>query len=57
MPETAIGFFTDIGSSYFLTRIKNNDTALGLYVALTGLRIRGKDLVKFGLATHFVESN
>lgn len=57
MPETAIGFFADVGSSYFLTRINNNDTALGLYIALTGLRIKGKDLVKFGLATHYLESS
>lgn len=54
MPETAIGFFTDVGGSYFLPRIKNDDFALGLYLGLTGMRIKERDLVKYGLATHFV---
>lgn len=54
MPETAIGFFTDVGGSYFLPRIKNGDFSLGLYLGLTGARVKGRDLVKFGLATHYV---
>lgn len=54
MPETAIGFFTDVGGSYFLPRIKNGDFSLGLYLGLTGMRIKSRDLVKYGLATHFV---
>lgn len=54
MPETAIGFFTDVGGGYFLPRVKNGDFSLGLYLALTGLRVKGKDLVKYGLATHYV---
>ena len=36
MPETAIGFFTDVGGSYFLPRIHNEDIALGLYLGMTG---------------------
>lgn len=56
MPETGIGYFTDAGSSYFLSRIKNN-ISLGLYLGLTGQRIRAKDLVKWGIATHFVPSH
>lgn len=35
MPETAIGFFTDVGGSYFLSRVKN-DISLGLYLGLSG---------------------
>ena len=35
MPETAIGFFTDVGGSYFLARV-NDDISLGLYLGLTG---------------------
>jgi 3-hydroxyisobutyryl-CoA hydrolase len=54
MPETAIGFFTDVGGSYFLPRIRNGDFSLGLYLGLTGFRVKGRDLVKYGLATHFV---
>jgi 3-hydroxyisobutyryl-CoA hydrolase len=51
MPETAIGFFADVGGSYFLPRLKDN---LGLYLALTGHRLKGQDVKKVGLATHFV---
>jgi enoyl-CoA hydratase len=51
MPETAIGFFPDIGASYFLPRLPG---ALGLYLGLTGRRVQGGDAVHAGLATHFV---
>ena len=51
MPETGIGFFPDIGASYFLPRLPG---ALGLYLALTGAELRGADAVHAGLATHFV---
>jgi len=53
MPETAIGFFCDVGGSYFLSRVKN-DISLGLYLGLTGNRVKAKDLVKWGIATHYV---
>ena len=53
MPETGIGFFTDVGGSYFLSRVKNNIN-LGLYLGITGHRLKAKDLVKWGIATHFV---
>jgi enoyl-CoA hydratase/carnithine racemase len=51
MPETAIGFFPDIGASFFLPRLPG---ALGLYLGLTGTRVTGADAVHAGLATHFV---
>ena len=54
MPETAIGFFPDVGSSYFLSRIPNN---LGLYLGLTGDVIGAKEMLFLGLATHFHYSN
>lgn len=38
MPETAIGFFTDVGGSYFLPRLTRN---LGMYLGLTGARLKG----------------
>ena len=56
MPETGIGFFTDVGGSYFLSRVKNNIN-LGLYLGLTGHRLKAKDLVQWGVATHFVHSD
>ena len=56
MPETAIGFFPDVGASYFLSRVKSNPS-LGLYMALTGYRVKGKDLLKYELATHYVTTD
>ena len=51
MPETAIGFFPDIGATFFLPRLPGR---LGAYLGLTGLRMQGADAVHAGLATHFV---
>ena len=56
MPETAIGFFTDVGGSYFLSRMRGGEISLGLYLGLTGQRVKSRDLVKWGIATHFVEA-
>lgn len=54
MPETAIGFFPDIGASYFLPRLTG---ATGMYLGLTGARASAADAVFAGLATHFVPSD
>lgn len=51
MPETAIGFFPDIGASFFLPRLPG---ALGMFLGLTGTRVLGADAVHAGLATHYV---
>lgn len=51
MPETGIGFFPDIGASYFLPRLPGS---LGIYLGLTGTLIHGTDAVHAGFATHFV---
>ena len=56
MPETAIGFFTDVGSSYFLPRLKDN-VSYGLYLGVTGHRLKAKELVKWGVATNYVDSS
>ncbi|XP_055523978.1 3-hydroxyisobutyryl-CoA hydrolase, mitochondrial [Wyeomyia smithii] len=53
MPETAIGLFPDVGGGYFLPRLQGK---LGLYLGLTGFRLKGIDLVRAGIATHFVKS-
>ncbi|EGD75319.1 hypothetical protein PTSG_06969 [Salpingoeca rosetta] len=53
MPETAIGLFPDVGGSYFLPRLSGG---LGLYLALTGARLKGQDVLAAGIATHFVTS-
>lgn len=54
MPETAIGLFPDVGGTYVLPRLKGK---LGLYLALTGNRLKGTDVVKAGIATHYIESS
>ncbi|KAM6131579.1 3-hydroxyisobutyryl-CoA hydrolase, mitochondrial isoform 2-T2 [Phoenicopterus ruber ruber] len=53
MPETAIGLFPDVGGGYFLPRLSGK---VGYYLALTGFRLKGRDVLKAGIATHFVES-
>ncbi|XP_002127278.2 3-hydroxyisobutyryl-CoA hydrolase, mitochondrial [Ciona intestinalis] len=53
MPETAIGLFPDVGGSYFLPRLSKH---LGMYLALTGFRLKGRDVYKAGVATRMVHS-
>lgn len=54
MPETAIGFFPDVGGSFFLPRLAKG---LGLYFGLTGMRLQGKQLVSAGIATHYMQND
>jgi enoyl-CoA hydratase/carnithine racemase len=51
MPETKIGYFPDVGASYFLNKAPG---ALGMYLALTGNSIGTSDSLYVGLATHFI---
>jgi enoyl-CoA hydratase/carnithine racemase len=51
MPEVAIGFFPDVGGSYFLSRLPGY---LGVYLALSGVQIRGEDALYAGLADHYL---
>jgi enoyl-CoA hydratase/carnithine racemase len=51
MPEVGIGFFPDVGGSHFLPRLKGE---FGLYLGLTGSRIRYGDALWSGLATHAI---
>uniref|UniRef100_G1PSX1 3-hydroxyisobutyryl-CoA hydrolase n=1 Tax=Myotis lucifugus TaxID=59463 RepID=G1PSX1_MYOLU len=53
MPETAIGLFPDVGGGYFLPRLQGR---LGYFLALTGFRLKGRDVYRAGIATHFVDS-
>ncbi|XP_068824831.1 3-hydroxyisobutyryl-CoA hydrolase, mitochondrial isoform X1 [Capricornis sumatraensis] len=52
MPETAIGLFPDVGGGYFLPRLQGK---LGYFLALTGFRLKGRDVYAAGIATHFVD--
>lgn len=51
MPETGIGFFPDVGGTYFLPRLPS---ALGYYLGLTGARLKIDDCMALGIATHHV---
>ncbi|CAG8503292.1 10539_t:CDS:2 [Ambispora leptoticha] len=53
MPETHIGFFPDVGGSFFLPRM---DGETGTYLALTGTRLKGIDVFLSGVATHYIPS-
>jgi enoyl-CoA hydratase len=53
MPEVGIGFFPDIGASWFLPRLPDH---IGIYLALTGARIGLGDAMALGLVTHAVGS-
>ena len=53
MPETGIGLFPDVGGSHFLPRLPG---ALGLYLGLTGQRLKAADCLYSGIATHYLES-
>jgi enoyl-CoA hydratase/3-hydroxyisobutyryl-CoA hydrolase len=51
MPESGIGFFTDVGASYFLNQAPGK---IGLMMGLTGERLAAVDCLHAGLATHYV---
>ena len=53
MPETAIGFFPDVGALYLLARAPGE---LGTHLALTGATVGGADAVMLGLADALVDS-
>src|SRR5215467_4639968 len=54
MPEVGIGFFPDVGATWFLPRAPGE---IGTYCALTGARLKHADAVPFGIATHYVASS
>lgn len=54
MPETTIGFFPDVGASYFLPRCPGK---AGLYLGLCGRNINAADACFLKLATHYIPSN
>ncbi len=54
MPETAIGFFPDVGGSYFLSRLNNN---LGVFLGLTGHILNANEIMFLKLGTHYCPEN
>jgi enoyl-CoA hydratase len=53
MPETGIGLFPDVGGGWFLPRLEGE---IGVWLALTGVRLKAADCLAAGVATHFVDS-
>lgn len=54
MPEVAIGFVPDVGTSYTFARLSGK---LGWYLALTGQTLNGADVCTGGIATNFCQSH
>ena len=52
MPECAIGLFPDVGTTFFLPRACG--LAVARWIALTGARLKGREVVESGVGTHFV---
>jgi enoyl-CoA hydratase len=53
MPEVSIGFFPDVGATWFLPRMPGE---LGTYCALTGERFNAADACAAEVATHRIPS-
>jgi enoyl-CoA hydratase/carnithine racemase len=54
MPEVGIGYFPDVGGSYFLPRIPGE---LGIYLGVSGVQIRAADALYCGLADWYLDSH
>ena len=54
MPEVAIGYFPDVGGSYFLTRTPGQ---MGTYLGVSGVQIRASDALYCGLADWYTDSS
>jgi enoyl-CoA hydratase len=53
MPETGIGFFPDVGGTWFLPRLPGE---IGMFLGLSGRPLTGADCLELGIATAFVPS-
>ena len=53
MPETGIGLFPDVGGSFFLPRLPGE---LGTFLALSGHRLKGVDVLLAGISNHICKS-
>ncbi|RZJ43536.1 MAG: enoyl-CoA hydratase/isomerase family protein [Brevundimonas sp.] len=54
MPETGIGLFPDVGGGWFLPRLPGQT---GVWLALTGARLKAADTVLLGIHTHYLPSD
>lgn len=51
MPETGIGLFPDVGGGWYLPRKPGE---IGMWLALTGARLKAADCLIAGVATHYL---
>ncbi|MEM8800201.1 MAG: enoyl-CoA hydratase/isomerase family protein [Pseudomonadota bacterium] len=51
MPETGLGLIPDVGGTYFMPRLPGES---GMYLALTGARLKAADCLHLGVANSFV---
>ena len=54
MPETGIGFFPDVGASYFLNRCPGQT---GIYLGLTGARLNAQQAANLGLIDSIIPAH
>lgn len=54
MPETGIGLFPDVGGGWFLPRLPGQT---GVWLALTGARLKAADTVYLGIHSHYLPSD
>lgn len=54
MPETGIGLFPDVGGGWFLPRMPGQT---GIWLALTGARIKAADCLPLQVGTHFIPAD
>lgn len=54
MPETGIGLFPDVGGGWFLPRLPGQT---GVWIALTGARLKAADTVFLGIHTHYLPTD
>ena len=54
MPETGIGLFPDVGGGWYLPRKPGQ---VGMWLALTGARLKAGDCIAAGIATHYVDAS
>lgn len=53
MPETGIGLYPEVGGGWFLPRLPGQT---GVWIGLTGARLKAADTVALGIHTHFTPS-
>ena len=54
MPETGIGLFPDVGGGWFLPQLPGQT---GVWLALTGARLKAADTVFLGIHSHYLPSD